>query len=97
MSQSQGCWLAASACSSHVLEVLEPQEPSRGTYDPSMAGGQDGTRAAVVGLWAIVIDLMVLRPGAKPFQSHTAHLLILVVNLGRLRGFTCPAMRCARE
>lgn len=25
MSQSQGCWLAASACISHVLEVLEPQ------------------------------------------------------------------------
>lgn len=96
MSQSQGCWLAASACSSLVLEVLEPHtEPSRGTYDPSMAGRQDGTRA--VGLWAIVIDLMVLRPGAKPFQSHTAHLLILVANLGRLRGFICPAMRCARE
>lgn len=55
-------------------------------------------RAAVVGLRAIVIDLVVLRPGAKPIRSHTAHLLILVANLvGRFRGFLCPAMRRARE
>lgn len=57
--------LVGSACSKCVLDT---RARAKSRYDLRMAPRQDGI-AQMWSPWAIVIDLVVLRPGAKPFRA----------------------------